>query len=697
MDEESLHTWYKSFLPQSSSSDNTGRLLHSYTEVFSGFAAKLTEEELENMAKQDGFLRAFPNRVLPLLTTHTPDFLGLKVGQGLWNASNLGKGVIIGVLDSGVTPDHPSFDDKGVPPPPAKWRGSCDFKSGCNNKLIGAKSFLNGTKGNPPIDRDGHGTHTSSTAVGNFVHNVSISGLGAGTAAGMAPLAHLAMYQVCDVDGCPLADILAGLDAAVKDGVDVISISLGGISVDLDKDLLTIGAFGAVEKGIFVSCAAGNGGLNYSLSNEAPWILTVAATSTNRRLRATVKLGDGKEVYGESLDQPSNFTKSQLPLYYDPKDNYCNNFASNSALGKLVVCELIGFEDPSTESLALSVKYAGGVAAIFVIYAGQGSTIIDTRSNFTSAIVTANGGSGIISQATSVTNPTAALVFDGTILVPSSDDPAVASFSSRGPSRATPGILKPDISGPGLNVIAAYIPSPDGAGDGNKAVFEILSGTSMATPHLSGVAALIKSVHPDWSPAAIKSAIMTSSDDKARNGHPIWDDQSNPASFFAMGAGHVNPAKAADPGLVYDISNSDYICYICGKFGSSGAKAIVRDGSVDCSKIKNITEGELNYPAILVIPEKGTAGDTVKRTLTNVGPASSSYKVEVKVPKTMTVTVEPRTLVFSKVNEKKSFTAEVKWVGTPPSPLGFVEGNLRWVSDKHVVRSPIVLLGPSST
>ncbi|WOL04933.1 hypothetical protein Cni_G13656 [Canna indica] len=123
---------------------------------------------------------------------------------------------------------------------------------------------------------------------------------------------------------------------------------------------------------------------------------------------------------------------------------------------------------------------------------------------------------------------------------------------------------------------------------------------------------------------------------------------------------------------LYDISNSDYISYICGNFESSDVKAIAHDGSVNCSKIKNITKGELNYTTILIIPKKVTLGDTVKRTVPNVRPASSSYKVEVKVPKTMTVIVEPQTLVFSKVNEKKSFTVKVKWPGWDSAlTLGF--------------------------
>ncbi|KAK9927387.1 hypothetical protein M0R45_024571 [Rubus argutus] len=126
---------------------------------------------VEEMEKKDGYISAHPERNLQLHTTHTPNFLGLHQDVGLWKESNYGEGVIIGLLDTGIFPDHPSFGDEGVAPPPAKWKGKCDFSGAvCNNKLIGARSFDGGkTTGGPPVDDEGHGTHTSSTAGGNFV------------------------------------------------------------------------------------------------------------------------------------------------------------------------------------------------------------------------------------------------------------------------------------------------------------------------------------------------------------------------------------------------------------------------------------------------------------------------------------------------------------------------------------------------
>ncbi|KAL0307480.1 UNVERIFIED_CONTAM: Subtilisin-like protease SBT1.4 [Sesamum angustifolium] len=221
------------------------------------------------MEKKTGFISARPQQVLPLHTTHTPNFLGLHQNMGFWRDSNYGKGIIIGVLDTGILPDHPSFSDEGMPPPPAKWKGTCEFgfTGACNNKLIGARHFRNG---DGTHFFDGHGTHTAATAAGNFVRGANLFGMANGTAVGVAPLAHLAMYKVCS-SSCSESDILAAMDTAIEDGVDVLSISLGGPSRPFHDDNIALGAFSAMERGIFISCSAGNAGpSNTSLSNEAP-------------------------------------------------------------------------------------------------------------------------------------------------------------------------------------------------------------------------------------------------------------------------------------------------------------------------------------------------------------------------------------------------------------------------------------------
>ncbi|XP_010919425.1 subtilisin-like protease [Elaeis guineensis] len=672
-----LESYYKSFLPDSISESGETRLIYSYSEVLSGFAAKLTQDEVDSMAKNPGFVRAYPDMLIPLLTTHTPDFLGLHQGRGLWQPSGLGKGVIIGVLDTGLHATHPSFNDDGVPPPPSKWKGSCEFPAGCNNKLIGAKTFNNSGSG-APDDGDGHGTHTASTAAGNFVQRVESFGLASGTSAGMAPHAHLAIYKVCGPAGCSTSDVLAGLDEAVKDGVDVLSLSLGGSSVPFYLDPIAIGAFGATEKGILVTCAAGNSGPSDStLSNEAPWILTVAASSVDRNFRSIVTLGNGEKLYGESLNQPKSFKPSSLPLVY-PNEGACTVDFAN-IFGKVVLCDA----DVDEYGVTASIKDAGGAAVIFLNDNSSAYSIVLRDLEFPSPKLTYEDASKVKRYVNTTRNPTASITFNGTILGVS-PAPVVAYFSSRGPSTATPGILKPDISGPGLNIMAAWPVQPETGENGTK-TFNIISGTSMATPHLSGIAALIKSAHPDWSPAAIKSAIMTTSYVVGDNRKPIPDEQHLPASFFAMGAGHVNPSNAADPGLIYDLDVDDYIRYLCGLYNGAlvdrNVGGVIRR-RISCSKFGSISEAELNYPSLVLPP-----GSTVNRTVTNVGKANDVYRVEVEAPKGAKVTVTPATLTFSKVKEKKTFTVRVT------GGKSGLAGNLRWISGRHVVRSPIVIVG----
>ncbi|XP_020095470.1 subtilisin-like protease SBT1.7 [Ananas comosus] len=678
-----LESWYKSFLSESVSDTGEPRLLHSYSEVFSGFAAKLTQFELNSMQKKEGFVRAFPEQKLYLQTTHTPEFLGLRpASNGLWDASAFGRGVIIGLLDTGIAAGHPSFSDAGVPPPPARWKGSCALEAGCNNKLIGARAFVPGH--DSPLDDSGHGTHTASTAAGNFAPGAQAYGQAGGTAAGMAPRAHLAIYKVCGTSGCASSDVLAGLDAAVKDGVDVISISLGGGSIPFDEDVIAIGAFTAFEKGIVVSCAAGNGGpFNTTLSNEAPWYITVGATSVDRSFRSYVQLNNGKVYEGESLNQSTKIPSNPVELAYNSNRSGCTYFKKFDIKGKIVVCEPFF----PLEKIARAVLKAGGVGVVVVNLEAEGYSIIARDFPLPASRLSAADGDSVIAYASDArNNPKASITFNGTVLG-TSPAPVVAFFSSRGPNFQTPLILKPDVSAPGLNILAAWPTQVDGGNDGAN-TFNIISGTSMATPHISGIAALIKSVHPDWSAAAVKSAIITTADENGRDGKPILDELHQKASFFAVGAGHVNPSKAADPGLIYDIGAEDYVGFICSVYGDAGARVIVRSHNVSCSKVTQKSATELNLPSIAASPA-WLETVTITRAVTNVGEPQSSYTAHVDIPETVTIEVAPPTLSFAAVSERKTFQVRVRWSLFPAN--GVVEGNLRWVSNEHVVRSPVVV------
>ncbi|XP_051114525.1 subtilisin-like protease 3 [Andrographis paniculata] len=688
--EDDVERWYHSFLakclPASESDANAkSRMVYTYKNVIRGFAARLTPEEFSAINDHEELMHARPQRMLPLHTTHTPAFLGLQQGAGLWKDSNLGQGIVIGVIDTGVFPDHPSFADQGMPPPPPKWKGACQFNfTACNNKLIGARYFTIGE--GTPMDGDGHGTHTAGTAAGNFVPGASIFGQANGTAAGIAPRAHLAVYKVCtDGRDCSESDVLAAMDAAIDDGVDVLSISLGWSSVPFAFDAVALGAFSAAQKGIFVSCSAMNRGPALAtLSNEAPWILTVGASTVDRKFKATIGLGNKLEIDGECIVQPNNFAQSQLPLVFPGDSCSLKALTVANVTGKIAVCEK---DDYTLLATLRAIKAVNGAALILIAPEEDGVTKLLLHILEPAIEISHADGLKLISYINSTANPTAALSFQGTV-IGDSHAPIVASFSSRGPSLQSPGILKPDIVGPGSNILAAYPVSLEN-NTNTKLRFALLSGTSMACPHLSGVAALLKSVHPDWSPAAIKSAIMTSADVVNLAGNPIEDQTLKPADVFAAGAGHVNPTRASDPGLVYDIEPQDYIPYLCGLQYTDREVAIITQQKVNCSEVQAIPESQLNYPSFSII--FGQEVQTYSRMATNVGPATSTYTVKILAPVGVKVSVIPEKLEFTEMNQKLPY--QVTFTRLPLNEtVDYTQGFLVWTMGKYAVRSPIVAI-----
>ncbi|XP_057984461.1 subtilisin-like protease 3 [Hevea brasiliensis] len=682
-----LHSWYQSFLPENTFSSNQPRLIHSYRHVATGFATKLTADEVKAMETKKGYVSARPQRLVPLHTTHTPSFLGLQQNVGLWTSSNYGKGVIIGLVDTGITPDHPSFSDEGMPPPPAKWKGKCEHKTSCNNKLIGARNFA--TDSNNILDDYQHGTHTAGTAAGSPVQGANYYGQANGTAIGMAPLAHLAMYKVFGrADKASESEILAAMDAAIEDGVDVLSLSLGIGSLPFYDDVIALGAYAAIQKGIFVSCSAGNSGPDSrSLSNEAPWILNVGASTVDRAIRATVLLGNNTELNGESLNQPEDFPSTLLPLVYagvngNPSSAFCDtgSLANVDVKGKIVLCEGGG---NGTFEKGLEVKRNGGTAMIVMNDEFDGFVTIADRQALPASLVSYMAGLAIKAYIKSTSSPTATILFKGTVTgLP--EAPQVAEFSSRGPSIASPGILKPDIIGPGVSILAAWPFSVDNTA--NK--FAMISGTSMSCPHLSGIAALLKNAHPDWSPAAIKSAIMTTAKLVDLGGKPISDEQFVTASLFDIGAGHVNPSRANDPGLVYDIQPDDYIPYLCGLGYSNKQIGLIVQRTVNCSSDSSIPEAQLNYPSFSI--RLGSTPQTYTRTMTNVGQPNSTYSLQIIAPEGVNVKVTPDKISFSGMNQKATYSVTFSKNGCKYG-TSFAQGYLNWMADGYSVRSPIAV------
>jgi subtilisin family serine protease len=690
---EDLHKqYYHSFFPQSFA--HKERMVFTYRNVASGFAVKLTPEEAKSLQEKDEIVSARPERTLSLHTTHTPTFLGLKQGQGLWSDDNLGKGVIIGLIDTGIYPFHPSFNDEGMPPPPSKWKGHCEFTGGttCNNKLIGARNLVKGAIQEPPFEDIFHGTHTSAEAAGRFIEDASVFGNAKGVAAGMAPHAHIAMYKVCnDKLGCPESAILAAMDIAIEDGVDVLSLSLGLGSLSFYEDPIAIGAFAATQNGVFVSCSAANAGPGYStLSNEAPWILTVGASTNDRKIVASAKLGNGDEFEGETLFQPKEFSQQLFPLVYagsygDKTQNqsWClpGSLKNIDLSGKIVLCDIGGHVTGDVKGQ--EVLNANGVGMILANPVALGFTTYVLADVLPAVEVSYAAGLTIKDYINLTHNPTATILFKGTV-IGDSLAPSVASFSSRGPSQESAGILKPDIIGPGVNILAAWAVSVD-----NKLPpYNIISGTSMSCPHLSGIAALIKSSHPDWSPAAIKSAIMTTANTLNLGGNPITDERHLPADVFATGAGHVNPVKANDPGLIYDIQPEDYVPYLCGLGYSDKEIEVIVQWKVNCSDVKSIPEAQLNYPSFSIL--LGSESQLYTRTLTNVGPVNATYRVELEVPLALDMSVNPSVISFSEINEKISYSVDFLPQAKENQGIHiFAHGSLTWRSDKHAVRVPI--------
>ncbi|KAI3505264.1 hypothetical protein L1887_27289 [Cichorium endivia] len=341
--------------------------------------------------------------------------------------------------------------------------------------------------------------------------------------------------------------------------------SLGGASIPFYEDGVALGAFSAIQKGIFVSCSAGNSGpFNSTMSNEAPWILTVGASTVDRNIRATVHLGNKTLFDGESLFQPKDFPQKFLSLVYPGVSGgqeaaWCAKGSLNNIYvkGKVVICDR--GDGVARIDKGKTVKDAGGAVMILVNQATDDVTTEADAHVLPASHVGYTDGISIKTYLISTISPVATIIFRGTV-VGIKTAPEVASFSSRGPSMASPGIIKPDIIGPGVSVLAAWPVSVEN-NTHTKSTFNMISGTSMSCPHLAGISTLLKSEHPHWSPAAIKSAIMTTADEVSLNGQPNEDKRELAANIFAKGYGHVNPSKANDPGLIFDIQPNDYIPY----------------------------------------------------------------------------------------------------------------------------------------
>ena len=486
----------------------------------------------------------------------------------------------------------------------------------------------------------------------------------------------------------------------------MLSLSLGGLPRPYYLDSMAIAAFGAIEKGVFFSCSAGNSGpIPSTVGNMAPWMMTVAASYIDRTFPTKVSLSNGKNFKGSSLYSGAKKTK-ELPLVYKEtaggrKAEFCINGSLSSSLvkGKIVLCDR-GLNGRTEKGFF--VKSAGGAGMILLNSPTQGEELFADPHILPGTTVGASAANAIKGYYLQNNNLTASITFYGTRY--GARAPVVAAFSSRGPSLVDPYVIKPDITAPGVNILAAWPPNiapTELKQDTRRVQFNIVSGTSMSCPHLSGIAALVKSVHKDWSPAAIKSAIMTSAythdNKRQRNSDALVTKITKFATPFAFGSGHVNPERASDPGLVYDISAEDYLQYLCSINYTDAQVTILARKKYSCRKgSKTLHPGDLNYPSFAVIFDafkKGKTTFTYKRTVTNVGTPKISYKVFVDKPKNVKVSVKPDVLSFNKLGQKLSYKVSFTGSGANITTRSGISsfGSLIWVGGHYIVGSPIAV------
>ncbi|XP_022775182.1 subtilisin-like protease SBT1.9 [Durio zibethinus] len=708
----SHQSWYLSLLSSISAtsevaaaSTSTSKHLYTYTNSINGFSATLTLSELEALKNSSGYISFTRDLPLKVHTTHTSQFLGLSSVSGAWTAPNDGEDVIIGIVDTGIWPESESFSDEGMTKVPPRWKGKCEsgteFNSSfCNKKLIGARFYNKGLLSNnpkltipmnSPRDISGHGTHTSSIAAGNYAQGASYFGYASGTARGMAPRAYIAMYKVVWRYGTYTSDVLAAIDQAIQDGVDILSLSLG-LSVDdhfLEDDPIAVATFAAMERGIFVAASAGNDGpLYWTLINGAPWMLTVGAGSIDRQFDGTLTLGNGLQITFESL-YPGNYSLNQMPLVY--VDECLNVEELKQLRNKIIVCK----DHLSISNQVENAESARVAAAVFISNYSSLSELY-TRSSFPAAFIGLHDGQTVIGYIKQTANPMGRFQF-GKTTYGTKPAPRVDAYSSRGPFLRCPNVLKPDILAPGSLVLASWSPISEVTYIGSHPLFSnfnLLSGTSMATPHVAGVAALIKRAHPDWSPAAIRSALMTNANSLDNTLGPIKDvsNYNLPASPLDIGAGHINPIKALDPGLVYDATPEDYIKLLCAMNYTSKKIRIFTKSSYNCTS----RSLNLNYPSFIVYFNDGQSTSNEKvvqefqRTVTYVGEAVMAYTAKLTGMDGIKVIVEPQKLVFKQKYEKQSYKLRLE--GPKLLKKDVVFGALSWTDDdgKYMIRSPIV-------
>ncbi len=682
---------------------NKGEKINDYVNALNGFSAALSYAKAQKIANDPNVALVVPDELQQKMTDSSPTFLGLDGPAGPWQTGYDGEGVVVGVIDTGIWPEHPSFADDGSYPAPPTGALPCEFGNTaanpndapftCNNKLIGARQMLDTYRAleilepdefDSARDDDGHGTHTASTAAGNAGVEASIFGIPRGTISGIAPRAHIIAYKALGNLGGYTSDLANAIDQAVADGVDVINYSIGGGAGLTGAD--DIAFLFAADAGVFVATSAGNSGPGAgtvgSPGND-PWITTVGASTQPRFFDGTVVLGSGAEYHGASITH--GVGQSPLVDAADYGNELCDSTVpfTDDVSGAIVLCKR-GVTARADKSLA--VYNAGGVG--MVLYNANDVDNLFTDNHWVPSVHVDNTpGLAIKSYIASASSPTAAIT-NTTNVTKWESAPSMTIFSSRGPNTPALDIIKPDVTAPGLQILAGNSPFPDPDSTPPGELFQAIAGTSMSSPHVAGLFALIKQAHPDWSAAMAKSALMTTAYQDV-----VDNDRVSQADPFDMGAGHVDPGSkvhkgsAFQPGLAYDAGLFEYAGFTCG-----AELGIFSTGS--CAFLESIgvptDPSDLNLPSIGVADLTST--QTVTRTVTSVAQENGwrTYTPEIHAPAGYSVTVSPSSF---KLKKGQSATYQVT-ITNNSAPIGeWRFGSLTWheKTGHYDVYSPIAV------
>ncbi|MEN3158093.1 S8 family serine peptidase [Alkalimonas sp. NCh-2] len=629
-------------------------ILYSYTHTFNGFSARLSADEVERLRQHPDVVGIWLDEPMPLDTANTPEFLGLNAANGQHTLGVKGENVVIGIVDTGIWPESESFADDGSYTPLEGWNGVCDTGEDdtffCNNKMVGARYFNNTFTSvyelQPgefisPRDPDNHGTHVASTAAGNEGVTATMNGTVIGTVTGIAPRARIATYKACwnsdyvnpqgDPErGCFYGDTMAAIDTAVADGVDIINYSIGGSLTDLTT-IAAAAKLRATQAGVFVSVSAGNSGPGAgTVGTPAPWVMSVAnSTYDGNTVVAGIEVS-GESVTGiyRAIEAATTTPMSVLgevvgDLVVASPILACDGVDNAAELaGKIAVMQ----RGDCAFDLKLAAAEASGALGALVINSVAGAPIAmggDGSFEIPGFMITLADGQQLLA-ALNDGETVSARFASGVFAEQTEVGNVMATSSSRGPNLASFDIIKPDITAPGTRILAAG--SEERMLGRQGAPFTYLGGTSMSSPHIAGMAALLKESHPEWSPAMIKSALMTT----ARQ-NVVKENGVTPADPFDFGAGHAVPASASNPGLVYDVDTSHYFAFLCGL----GAESFVSNATgFSCAAFAEMgydfEASQLNLPSIGIAELNESR--VVYREVTDVSGVSSVYSIQLEAP-----------------------------------------------------------------